>query len=245
MILLDVKSKKFSYCVEALRGQYGDLKSLIYESNKEIFTLRKKDYPDFKRIKLNNIQIGRFYLINYEYNGNKIFCPIMTIDLRISDKNKPILYAVNLDYLPFDYKKIYFNMIYNKFEQYFLNNVDANNVLEENSLPFNFEMIYKSLQTNGEYQYAITAYDIKKINECNLISTNLLYLLMHVHMRNVNIALLKENMKIWENDENKSTKINYTIEELQKLGDEYDNDVKLYYKKLKALESNYKLFENE
>lgn len=245
MVILNSKTKKFSYCVDALKGQFSDLKTLVYESNKEVFTLRKKETSEFKRINLKTIQVGRFYLINYEYNGNKLFCPIMTIDMRFSDKNKPVIYAVNLDYLPFDYKKVYFNMIYNKFEDYFSDNVDADDVLKESSLPFNFEMIYKSLETNGNYQYAITAYDIKKINECYLVSTNLLYLLIFTHMRDVNVALLKANMKKWENDDNKSTKINYTISELEKLDEMYDNDVKNYYKRLKALESNYKLFEND
>lgn len=37
----------------------------------------------------------------------------------------------------------------------------------------------------------------------------------------------------------------YSITEMEKMSESYDTDVAGYYKKLKQLESNYKLFENE
>ena len=63
-------------------------------------------------------------------------------------------------------------------------------------------------------------------------------------MRKVNIALMKENMKNYENNHERYIKLNDTIIELEKMSESYDTDVKEYYKRLKQIENNYKLFEN-
>ena len=63
-------------------------------------------------------------------------------------------------------------------------------------------------------------------------------------MRKINIALMKQNMENYQMDEIKSNKLKYTIEELEKMEEDYNDDVKQYYKRLKQLENNYKLFEN-
>lgn len=243
MILLEEKGKVFSYYIDALRGQFGDMTSLVDACTKELFTMRSKQSQQFKRIPLNKIQIGRFYLINYNFNGSKLFCPIMSIDYRVSN-NKHILYAINLDYLPFDYKKIFFNKMSNNFEQMFSGNADTEDVLNEDSLPINFEGIYNALKDNGNFHYAISAFDILKIEECTMVSTNLLYILIHCHARKVNIALMKENMKNYENDKFIEDKLKYTIKELEDMEESFDTDVIGYYKKLKQLENNYKLFKN-
>lgn len=245
MIILQEKGKKFEYYVRALREQFGnDLTKLIYESNKELFLMRKIPTDSFKPISQNNLQTGRFYLINYNFNGNKIYCPIWSIDYRVSEKNKHNLYAVNLDYLPFDYKLKYFSKVYETFEQIFQGNGDSNNVLSESSIPVNFESVYKSLEKNGGYHYAITAFDINKITECFAISTNLMYVIIHAHMRSVNIALMKEQMNFYQEDNDKRMKLESLVNELDSLSETYDNDIKGYYKHLRQIEYNYKLFEN-
>jgi len=135
--------------------------------------------------------------------------------------------------------------MYTNFEQIFSGNDDSNDVLEESSLPINFEGMYNALKSNGDYNFAISAFDILKINECSLVSTNLMYLMIHAHMRKVNVALMKENMKKYESDDYIQSKLKYTIEELEGMESSFDTDVKEYYKKMKQLESNYKLFKND
>ena len=61
-------------------------------------------------------------------------------------------------------------------------------------------------------------------------------------MRTVNIALMKDNMKNYEDNHEKSIKLKDTITKLEEMKESYDNDVKGYYKRLKQIESNYKLF---
>lgn len=240
-ILIKSVDKRFEYYVDALRGQFGNLDDLIFASNKELFTMRNRQTDLFKSISIDKINIGRFHLINYNYNGSFLYAPILVIDYRVVE-NKHILYAVNLDYLPFDYKSIYFNKIYNTYKSIFEGNSDVNNVLEEKSLPINFKVIFNSLKTSGGYEFAITAFDITKIKECFLVSTSLLYVLIHSHMRTVNIALMKDNMKKYEDNHDKAIKLKETIIKLEEMRESYDTDVKGYYKRLKQIESNYKLF---
>lgn len=241
--LINEKGKRYEYYVRALRGQYGgDLQSLIYACNKEVFWARKNQTDWFKTAPHNKIQTGRFYLINYNYNGNKVFCPIFTIDYRVSDKNKHNLYAINLDYLPFEYKLLYFSKMYDAAINIFERNADESDVNNEQKIPVNFEMIYKTLENNGGYHYAVTAFDINKIQECYHISTNLMYLITNVHMRPVNIALMKELASGYEDSIEIKEKLNKLITEMEEMTESYELDVKDYYKKLKQLESNYKIF---
>lgn len=242
-ILIESNDKRFMNYVSALRGQFNkNLDLLVKESNKELFSMRRNQNDNFKSININKINTGRFYLINYNYNGNNVYCPIFSIDYRISTNNKHNLFAVNLDYLPFEYKSMFFNNIYNNYSSIFDNNSDSKNVIEEKSLPINFELMFNLLKNGGGYEYAITAFDINKINECFLISTNILYVLIHCHMRSVNIALMKETMKNYEQGDDKFSKLKETISELEKMSESYDTDMKQYYKRLKQIENNYKLF---
>lgn len=242
-VIIATEGKSYEYYVEALYKQFGgNLGKLIFETNKEVFLERKNQTKWFKSLPLNKIKVGRFYLINYNYNGNKLYCPIFSIDYRVSDKNKHNLYAINLDFLPFTYKKLFFQKMYNVYNTIFKNNEDAPSVLEEQSIPVNFEIMYKLLETNGGFNFAVTAFDITKITECYIVSTNLMYLITNVHMRSVNIALMKENAKQYEEGFEPKVKLNKLINELDKMTETYDNDIKDYYKKLKSLENNYKLY---
>ena len=244
--LIEEKGKRYEYYVQALRGQFGnDLPTLIFESNKEVFWMRKKQTDWFRSIPINKLQVGRFYLINYYYNGNKVFCPIFAIDYRVSEKNKHNLYAINLDYLPFDYKTSYFNRLYNLSKDIFEFNADAPTVMHEQQIPVNFETIYKSLQNNGKFNYAITAFDVNKILESYVVSTNLMYLITHVHMRPVNIALMKELSQSYEDGIEPRIRLEKLLNEMDGMAESYDNDVKEYYMKLRNLENNYKLYDEE
>jgi len=243
--LIEERGKSYEYYVMALRGQFGgDLGKLIFECNKEIFWARKKQTPWFQSIPLDKIQTGRFYLINYYYNGNKVFCPIFSIDYRVSEHNKHNLFAINLDYLPFDYKTAYFNKLYNLGQDIFEFNQDAPNVMSEKKLPVNFEIIYKSLENNGGMNFAITAFDINKILECYVVSTNLMYLITNVHMRPVNVALMKELSQQYDEGLEPKIRLDKLLEEMDNMTETFDTDVKDYYKKLRQLENNYKLFDD-
>jgi len=242
---LEERGHSFDYYVRALRGQFNnDLELLVRESNKEIFSLKRQPTNTFMRVAHNKLQVGKFYLINYNFNGNKLYCPIFSIDYRVKESGKHVLYAINLDYLPFDYKVLYFNQMNTVFQQIFEFNEDAPNFMQEKPLPVNFEQIFKTLQTNGGYNYAITAFDITKIKELYGVSTTKMYLMIHIHMRDVNVALMKELMEKYEHGTEERERIQKLVEELSEMHRTFEEDVQDYYKKLKNLEANYKLFEN-
>ena len=244
-MIINEPNKSFEYYVRALREQFGnDLPKLIMETNKEIFLMRKNQTDWFMSVAHNKLQVGKFYLILYDYNQNLIYCPIFTIDYRVRESGKHVLYAINLDYLPFDYKMLYFNKTNNIYENIFTRNGDAKNFMSELPIPTNFEQIYKSLQTNGGYNYAISAFDITKLTEIYGVSTNLMYLMIHVHMRPLNVALMKELSEQYEKGEEKREKLEHLINELSDMAETYEEDVQVYYKKLRNLENNYKLFDD-
>lgn len=244
MIILKEKGKTFEYYVRALRKQYGNLTALIFDCNKELFNLRRTNSPQFQKITPDKIQVGNFYHICYDYNSNKLYCPIWVIDYRVLESNKHVIYTVNLDYLPFDYKLLYFSNLYNKAESIFNYNDDAKEFTAEKPIPVKFQPIYDSLKNNGGYNFAITAFDLTKIKECYGVSTSLLYVLIHTHMRPVNVKLMKDLMNSYQEDSEQNKKLKKLITNLDDIVETYDNDIKSYYEKLKAFESNYKLFED-
>ena len=234
----------FDYYVKALRAEYGNqLGLLIQACNKDIFSLRRKPTPWFMKVAHNKLQVGKFYMINYNFNKNQLYCPIFTIDYRVKESGKHVMYAINLDYLPFDYKVLYFNQMNVVFQQIFDFNVDAPDFLQERPLPLNFEQVYKTLQTNGGYNYAISAFDITKITELYGVSTNLMPTIIHVHMREINIALMKELMEKYEKGTEERERLEKLVKELSEMHETYEGDIQEYYKKLRNLEANYKLFE--
>ena len=244
MPLIELPGYSFEHYVRALRGQFGnDLPSLIMACNRDMFRFRKSTTPWFMNIAHSRIQIGKFYFICYNFNGNKLYCPIFTIDYRVKESGKHVIYAINLDYLPFDYKLLYFDKLYNIANNIFNFNKDAKNFLDEQPIPVNFEQIYKSLKDNGDFNYSISAFDITKIVELYGVSTNLMYIMIHVHMRPVNIALMKELIEKYERGTEERLKLEKTINDLEEMQESYEEDVQKYYKKLRNIEQNYKLFD--
>lgn len=244
MPLINEPGYTFSHYVRALRGQFGnDLPSLIMACNKDMFSFRKKETEWFMNIPHDKLQIGKFYFICYNFNGNKLYCPIFVIDYRIKESGKHVIYAINLDYLPFDYKLLYFDKLYNIYKDIFETNEDAKNFMNETSIPLNFEQVYRTLKDNGDFNYAISAFDITKIVELFGVSTNLMYIMIHVHMRPVNIALMKELMQQYEDGSDERMKLGKIINNLEEMHQSYEEDIQLYYKKLRNIENNYKLFD--
>ena len=55
--LIEEKGKRYEYYVQALRGQFGgDLATLIFETNKEVFLARKNQTDWFQSLPHNKIQ---------------------------------------------------------------------------------------------------------------------------------------------------------------------------------------------
>lgn len=244
------------YC-SALIGQYnGNIKKLVEESTEMIFNLILKNQNlQVRRTKKGEIIKGKFYVIQYNYNGNKIWCPVFVIDDRYNTElQKRIIYAINLDYLPYRYKIAYFDKMF-KLSKYIIDknkiiNDQDGNVNDEKPLDVNFEIIYKSLKNNGEFSYSITAYDYTKIVGIEKgdpriygISTTILSRFIFIDSKIINKNIMMQHLRETDILEEK-LKLEELLKLLDKITFDYDNDVKEYYQRLKLIENNYKLYKN-
>jgi len=203
----------------------------------------RKNQPnnELKLIKNKDIVLGKFYLILYNFNGNKIFCPIFAIDYRIIN-NKNILYAINLDYMNYKFKINFFNLITSSQIEVLDLNKDKDILQETNLKNIKFEKIYKLLKSVNK-NYCVTAFDLNKILETNVISFNFLLRFLSSDCSSVNSAIMKElisdkDMEIYK-------------EQIQKIIDILDDKLKHYidlsdeyFLLLKGMEDNLKLFQN-
>jgi hypothetical protein len=238
---------EFLNYIKPFIGQYGSLNNIIRDSTDEIMNLRKLNSPLFKEIKPNKILLGnqvplKFYLVRYYYNGNQVWCPVMSLAYKVIH-NKNILYILNLQYLPFIYKIKFFNMIYNQQKPIFDYNDVLNNVLKERTFKnLNFEKIYKQLKKD-RFEFAISALDLLKIKNVYSVSTKLLPRFIFLDLKRINSNVMKELYTKLASSKEKD-QLAEIIEQWDKLIEEYKEDTEEYYKKLRTFEKNLKLFED-
>lgn len=221
-----------------------NLQMFINESTDLILDARNDNKEEVKNINLEAIEIGRFYLIRYNYNGNQIWCPIFSLEYKYYNQ-KSILYAINLDYLPYLYKIELFNVIWLKQREVFEFNQKVTKIEEERRLKIiNFEDVYKLLKKNGNYEYCITAFDMTKIKEVNLVSYNLMGRFIMITTRNLNSRSMRDLYDKETNIEIKE-KIDSILKQYEGILNEYSDDSKEFYKKLKNFESHLKLIKEK
>ena len=249
----------FSEEVSALYGQYNNnIKLIRDDSTSELFGyMLRNPNNQVRETSIKKIQIGRFYVIKYAYNDNKLWCPILTIpplinsnEQGILDKqlkifnNKKIIYAVNFDYLPIRYKTILINaVVSSNIDRYEKNSdkiTDGGDTKEEYN--FRVDWIYNFLKVNGKKNYAITAYDILKIDRIFEISSTILARFVFLDTYYINNRLMYETLNNIQNQqlrEEFSNKIKM-FEEILKI---YEKDVEKFYTSLRNFEKNLKLIE--
>jgi len=249
----------FTEELESLFGQYNKNINLIRkESTEELFGyITRNPNKQIRPTTLANIQIGKFYIIKYNYNGNKLWCPILTIppiknsnELGVLESQlkivniKKILYAVNFDYLPILYKaKLIDSIIQTNPDRYEKNSdkISKGDIVN-NEFYFNVNWIYQYLKINGKKNYSITAYDISKIEHVYQVSSTILHRFVFLDTYKINNSLMYETLNNIVNNKLKgefSDKI-IMYEEILKL---YEKDIENFYTSLKNFEKNLKLIE--
>lgn len=225
--------------VANLISELGSVEKLISDSTERIFYLIRNNNHEIKEISINKLQLNKFYLIKYNYNGNKIWCPILTLEYKVVH-NKNVLYAINLDYLPYYIKTIIFDRIFYQQNDNIDDNIDKADVINENPLDISFEYIYKLLKNNGGYEYSLTGFDVLKIKNCFAVSTNIFPRFIFLKTGRKNLEEMRDIFKkMSETPEKKELKL--IIEGYEKLLSKYKEDIKEYYKTLKDYEKNLKL----
>lgn len=249
----------FSEEIRALFGQYSqDMRLIRSESTKELFTyIIKKPNNQVFPTSVRNMTVGRFYVIKYNFNGNKLWCPILTINplanknekgvlesqLKIVN-NKNILYALNFDYLPIKYKVQLIQALIKANNDEFDKNSNkissGGKVKEEFNIKTNG--IYNFLKNNGKKNYAITAFDITKIDKVFQISTTLLHRFVFLDTYTINNRLMQDTLNNIQ-DEKLKGEFSKKIKIYEQILELYEKDLETFYTSLRNFEKNLKLYE--
>jgi hypothetical protein len=194
---------EFGEEVRALMGQYNEnIKLLKDDSTSQIFqTAFKNPTWQIRSTNINKLRKGCFYIIKYNYNGNKIWSPILTLEYKVKN-NKNILYAINFDYLPYKYKIIFVNRLFKLNNEVINKNRDVENVSEEKNLNLNVESVYRWLQLNGRKEYSLTAFDVLKIENIYSISTTILDRFIFLDTRYINNRMMLDTLEALDDQKN-------------------------------------------
>jgi hypothetical protein len=215
----------------------------VEDSSKKIFDLlRTLPRGEIQTIQTKQMQIGKFYLVLYNFNGNQLWVPLLTIDFRVI-KNKNIVYILNPEYLPYKYRISYFDLLFDTFRQIVDFNEDQHDVLKEKRFNFNFDQIYNSLKKNGGFNYAISALNLEKIKQVYTVSTTLAHRFVMIDTKPWNGIRMKELYEKIPPSEERDN-LQFILQQFRELLQEYEEDSKEYYKKLKAFERLLELYED-
>jgi len=235
----------FKEDVRALYGQYGkDIKKIRDDSTIEMFSrCFKNPSPQVKPTIIQKLLKGKFYIIRYNYNGNKIWCPIFTIDFRIY-QNKNILFAINFDYLPTEYKVILIDNLLDDSTANFNANVQfaGKDAMSEQPIKnITFENTYSFLKRNAKKEYCITAYDVLKIEKIYVISTTILHRFVFIDTFYINRKMMLDTLMHTE-DQKIKLDLMKKIEKYEELAQLYEQDIEKFHKALRNFEDNLKLY---
>jgi hypothetical protein len=226
----------------------GSLPAMIKESTDIIFDLVKNPNKTdlYFTKKITELKWGKFYLIKYNFNGNKLWCPIFIIPPPINEQYHPsVAYAINIGLIPYKQRIELFNFIYSKFKPIVDYNDSVDNILKEKNLKeITFEAVYRIMQSMaGGVQFSITGFNMMKIEEIYIVSTKIIHRFVMVDVNKAN----RYEMKSLYDKMDKSPKrdrLSEILDAYSKILEEYREDNIEFYKKLKSLESNFKLFED-
>ena len=241
--------KNFENYMWGIMGLHGSWQRMVFDLTNKLVELRKRpNFTEILKIDPTKLVPGRFYLIQYDFNGNLIWCPILALEYKVH-KNNHILYALNLEYLPPRYKVIFFNLIFKQTYMELERKSQKKFVKEEEPLKFmTFDFIYKMLKKNGNMNWAITAYTIVnfdgkvKIKNAYLCSIKIAPEIIFADMKRYNSGdMIKLQKSLYGEDAIKMSEI---IEQYQKLIEEYQADSISYHKKVALFREKLKLFKD-
>lgn len=231
----------FKDYMRSLKGQYGNYSRLILETTADIFTLTREPVrPEMVQLNPRLIIPGQFYLLRYNFNGNLIWCPVLTLEKRVI-KNKPLMFALNLEYIPTAFKIELFDRIFRAYQD-ILGKNEEQPMAQQRALPLNFETIYRLLK-DGHKEYAITAFDLSKIRTLHWVSTNLAPHFLMCNTFKYNANSMKELYLSQEGPV--QLKVGEILAQYEQILQGYQENSEAFHRQLKAFEQNLKLFPNE
>lgn len=206
------------------------------ESSKWLMVMVKNNDNNFKRVMVDNINIGSFYFMKYDYNGiNKSSkmeqnVPMMVVDYK-PNIDKKVLYILNMNFLPLNIKQAFFSNLTNKYSDIFDYNENVKDLNSEKSLNTNYKSMWDELILYA-FEYCIREIRMELINDLYHISTKNLHFLTSVntqYLTGVDEAKLNE---IWIT-KLKNESYENRLEELSTIKSNY-------YKILEELQEKFK-----
>jgi len=238
-----------TYCGE-LYGQYNNsIKRITVDSTEMIFNLIKHNNHELHHSK--KIHIGKFYIIRYKYNNLKIWCPIFVLDDSYDTiTHKRIIRAINIDYLPYSYRILFFNILFDKSESIIKHN-ENNDTKYEKPIKLKFNIISDILKRLGNYGYSITGFDYEKIDgvlngspKIFFVSTTFVNRFIFINTKIVNLKYMKD-MSINSDNYQVKVRLNDLITDFDKIKENFNSDEqKEYHMELKKIEQKYKKIMN-
>lgn len=240
--------KDFEGYMYGVIGLNGTITNTIKVLTDKLVKLRQKpNLKEIMEIDASKLVPGRFYLIQYNFNGNLIWCPILALEYKVV-KNNHLLYAVNLEYLPPKFKIALFDKIFKASREFLDKTAQNDYVREEAPLNFlNFEFVYKILKQN-RMEWATTAYTIKnfqgqfKIKKAYLCSIKIAPEIIFADMKRYNTKNMIEMQKSLIGVD--QIRMQQIVEAYQQLIEGYQEDSIEYHKKLALFRDNLKLFKD-
>jgi hypothetical protein len=163
------------------------------------------------------------------------------------------MFALNLDYLPYKYRIPLFDRIFRANTDRITQNknlhFNGDNVLNELPLRVEAYATYNLLKQNGGFEYCLTAYDPDKIEkfstgsnpELYSISTTIAQRFMFIDCKIINKKNILDTYKDSKLDIEKQ-KIKSLLESFDKILNNFENEEKELFKKLRQLENHFELF---
>jgi hypothetical protein len=268
----------FDQCY-ALLGEYNNnWKVCSVDSTNILFDLSDNNNHEVMVTRPSKLLPGKFYLMKYEYISDKFFidkyierkvvpslkiwCPIYVLGFKESNKfvqryeknKKMIMYAINLDYLPFRYRIPLFERVFkaniDRIEKNKNLHLNGENVLNELPLEVESSALYNLLKTNGGFEYSLTAYDPDKIDGFTIgspklysISSTIAQRFMFVDCKIINRKNIIDTYKESRIDLEKK-KLFELLNSFDKILNDLETDEKILYKKLRQLETHFDLFKS-
>jgi len=239
--------KSFKSLMNGMLGLYGNnVQSMVIDLTKKLFTIiRKPGGVESMRIQPMDVikHTGKFILLKYDYNGNEIWCPVFALEYKIAEL-KPILYTVQLEYIPPVAKFQLLSTILDfvGIMQTNQSNNAQTKVSSESPIPIDAESMYNILKNNG-LNYSLTGFDITKIKEAHVISTKVIPEIIACDCKAHNRKGMRELLDKKGEDFEYRDELEKIISDYDKMIEQYSENSLEYHKKIRGYEKNLKLFD--
>lgn len=222
----------------------GMMNAIIQYTDNLTKLIQSPNLTEMVELAPNQLVPGRFYIIQYNFNGNFIWCPILALEYKVHNNNH-ILYAVNLEYLPVNIKIAIFDKIFKATSNEIESNIGQKDISNEPAIKIlNFKNVYSILKSN-KLEFAITAFTIMdsegelKIKKTYLCSMKIAPSILLSDFKKLNSISMQDMIdKLEGPDEDKMKKI---LEEYNKFIEDYQMDSIAYHKQYAAFRDKLKL----